>query len=268
MSHTPSSDSQQIFEFLKGKDNVIDLKNDSEFDWNKSAEIVRVHISEATNARNIVFLLGSGCSSLKIEGKEVGIPTMKPMADEFFGTQGDENDEIYLTEAELDFLSTDLGIDITKADFKCNLERILEVLFGFKFVLQHAEFLPNNNTVQSAVETAIDKLKKFILYSCKTGISNDESYVIHELYQSFYRKLIYRDRSLPKPWIFTTNYDLFNESALDRLGIQYSNGFSGLVERRFNPSTFNYALGEQLDISGGKWNVVDKGARQFYGKIR
>ena len=78
-----------------------------------------------------------------------------------------------------------------------------------------------------------------------------------EIYQSFYRKLIYRDHSLQRPWIFTTNYDLFNETALDRLGIQYCNGFSGVVERRFNPSTFNYALAEQLDISGAKWNAVD-----------
>jgi hypothetical protein len=57
--------------------------------------------------------------------------------------------------------------------------------------------------------------------------------------------------------VFTTNYDLFNETAMDRLGIPYANGFSGIVERRFNPATFRYALAEQFDIGGRKWAAVD-----------
>ena len=44
---------------------------------------------------------------------------------------------------------------------------------------------------------------------------------------------------------------------MDRLGLPYSNGFSGVVERRFNPATFRYALAEQLDISNRKWSAVD-----------
>jgi len=57
--------------------------------------------------------------------------------------------------------------------------------------------------------------------------------------------------------VFTTNYDLFNERAMDRLGLPYANGFSGVVERRFNPATFRYALAEQLDLSNRKWSAVD-----------
>ncbi len=34
----------------------------------------------------------------------------------------------------------------------------------------------------------------------------------------------------------------------------YANGFSGVVERRFNPSTFRYALAEQLDLTSRKWS--------------
>jgi hypothetical protein len=85
--------------------------------------------------------------------------------------------------------------------------------------------------------------------------SGDET--ICKLYQAFYRKLVYRDRALPRPWVFTTNYDLFNETAMDRLGIPYCNGFSGTVERRFNPATFRCSLAEQLDVSSRKWTAVD-----------
>lgn len=62
---------------------------------------------------------------------------------------------------------------------------------------------------------------------------------------------------MPRPWLFTTNYDLFNETAMDRLGLPYANGFSGVVERRFNPATFRYALAEQLDLTNRKWSAVD-----------
>jgi hypothetical protein len=44
---------------------------------------------------------------------------------------------------------------------------------------------------------------------------------------------------------------------MDRLGIPYANGFSGFVERRFNPTSFRYALAEQFDIGGRKWAAVD-----------
>jgi hypothetical protein len=57
--------------------------------------------------------------------------------------------------------------------------------------------------------------------------------------------------------VFTTNYDLFNETAMDRLGLPYANGFSGVIERRFNPATFRYALAEQLDLTSRKWSAVD-----------
>ncbi|MEP7763099.1 SIR2 family protein [Sanguibacter sp. 25GB23B1] len=43
-----------------------------------------------------------------------------------------------------------------------------------------------------------------------------------------------RRANLPRPRIFTTNYDLVVESALDELGYPYIDGFSGTVDRRLN----------------------------------
>ena len=37
------------------------------------------------SAKNIAFLLGAGCSSLIEDGKDLGIPTMAPLAKEFCG---------------------------------------------------------------------------------------------------------------------------------------------------------------------------------------
>ena len=44
---------------------------------------------------------------------------------------------------------------------------------------------------------------------------------------------------------------------MDRLGLPYANGFSGVIERRFNPATFRYALAQQLDLTNRKWTAVD-----------
>src|SRR5690606_11786036 len=43
-----------------------------------------------------------------------------------------------------------------------------------------------------------------------------------------------RRANLPRPRVFTTNYDLVIESALDELGYPYIDGFSGTVDRRLN----------------------------------
>ncbi|MEN2739666.1 SIR2 family protein [Microbacterium sp. X-17] len=43
-----------------------------------------------------------------------------------------------------------------------------------------------------------------------------------------------RRANLPRPKIFTTNYDLVIERALDELGYPYIDGFSGTVDRRLN----------------------------------
>ncbi len=70
----------RTFKFLRnGEFKPVDM------DWNKGIETARQTISEAMNAKNVAFLLGAGCSSLMKDGKEVGIPTMAPLAKEFCG---------------------------------------------------------------------------------------------------------------------------------------------------------------------------------------
>ncbi len=45
--------------------------------------------------------------------------------------------------------------------------------------------------------------------------------------------------------------------ALDKLGIHYVNGFSGGIKKYFNPTIFNYALAEKIDLSQSKWSIID-----------
>ncbi len=164
-----------------------------------------------------------------------------------------------LSDEELSLLQT-YGIALDEENAG-NLERLMEVLYSTRFVLRRSNRSPDWASADG-LTLIIDKVQLFIWEKCTKGAfarppGETSDTKVRDLYEQFYRKLVLRDRSLPRPWVFTTNYDLFNETAMDRLAIPYSNGFSGVVERRFNPATFRYALAEQLDISSRKWSAVD-----------
>lgn len=250
------STAPEQFSFQKGKDNVVRPKDDKAFDWDEAAGIVRSQLGDALNARNLAFLLGSGCSSFAKEGTQVGIPTMGPMAASFFKGGGADESADYITVAERKTLKDWLGLEIDSNRFTGNLERLMEALYGARFVLDGtAEEGPAKLAI--TVNSVIGKVTRHVLASCTSGSFASGDDTVLNLYQAFYQKLLFRDRSLPRPWVFTTNYDLFNERAMDRRGIPYCNGFSGVVERRFNPATFRYSLAEQLDITSRKWTAVD-----------
>lgn len=252
--HAPL-DPGQLF-FLKGAENVLGSKAGKSETWEQSAARVRESLSDALSARHVAFLLGSGCSSYVRAGKQFGIPTMAPLAKTFTSQVGTKEDTHLADQAERDVLQKAFGIDLASPDYTNNLETLLEVLFSLHFALRRTQDA-SLKAYLAQVESVITKATRFILKSCTEGpfAQGDESVV--ELYQTFHRKLAYRDRALPRPWIFTTNYDVFNETAMDRLAIPYSNGFSGTVERRFNPANFRYSLGEQLDISSRKWTAAE-----------
>jgi hypothetical protein len=256
---------ERKFQFLRNGD-----AGPSELDWNKGIESARKAISEAVNAKNIAFLLGAGCSSLMKDKKELGIATMAPLAKEFCGETLDARAAGFygdppvvgvapapwrLTKGELDYLDA-LGIDLAK-DYSRNLERLMEVLFAQRFVLRQSEN-PDLHPYRAVLDGIIKKVQDFLWTRVTQGaFATEGDTTVRDLYERFYKKLVLRDRSLPRPWVFTTNYDHFSELAMDRLGIPYANGFSGVVERRFNPAIFRYALAEQLDVASRKWTAVD-----------
>lgn len=252
-----------------------------QLDWTSGPGLVRKAVGEALNARNVAFLLGAGCSSMRnANGAETGIATMEPLAKEFCAASAEDGevDEEDGGEGE-DFeapaeaagspgepawvLSKDeraylakVGVSLKDPHYERNLERLMEALHSLHFVLHHS-WKDGHEKRAETVQSIIEKVKLFLWERCTKGaFAHGDSSVLN-LYEKFYRRLVFRDRSLPRPWVFTTNYDLFNERAMDRLGLPYANGFSGVIERRFNPSTFRYALAEQLDLSQRKWSAVD-----------
>ncbi|RUV18890.1 SIR2 family protein [Mesorhizobium sp. M7A.F.Ca.MR.245.00.0.0] len=159
-----------------------------------------------------------------------------------------------LTKPEYEYLAV-LGIDL-ESGYNRNLERLMEVLFSQRFLLRQSA-KSSHWPQRDLIDNIIGKVQSFLWSHLTNGAFNNGDTEVRDLYERFYKKLVLRDRSLPRPWVFTTNYDVFNETAMDRLGIPYANGFSGIIERRFNPATFRYALAEQLDVGSRKWTAVD-----------
>ena len=136
-------------------------------DWSKGVETVQKNIAEALNARNVAFLLGAGCSSLRRGDTELGISTMQPLTGEFCaaafnpqaaalpaeedsdGQEGnrDEWDDAEptgatpspawaLSQEEMEYLN-EVGIELT-GEYARNLEPLMEVLHSLRFVLNRS----------------------------------------------------------------------------------------------------------------------------------
>lgn len=245
--------------FFKGNENVLTKSVAEESSVQDPIEKIRDSFNKILDGKNISFLLGCGCSSYSIEDEdkkwvEVGIPTMLSLAKEFY--------KGILPSADSDWLRDTLKLDVSSSKFNGNLEAFLGTLHSIYFFYESTN--QKDGTEGKKVQEIIILARDFLIKKClnednsrkdTNGISKDIKLL--ELYQLFYRKLLYRNSNLPKPNIFTTNYDLYSETALDRLGIHYVNGFSGGIKKYFNPTIFNYALAEKMDLSSAKSSIIE-----------
>lgn len=238
--------------FYKGKDELLYAKAFESFEDN--IKLVKKEFSKLLESRNLSFLMGSGCSL-----GDNGIPTMAKLAAGFFeptkeilAAMSSALKKLILSDGSKATLDA-YKIKYNEEPFVNNLENFLGTLYSLRFYLEQIKDVDE----LIKIDKVINEAKHFILYQCLNKDNEGKENDIQNNYKNFYRKLSLRDSNLPKPNIFTTNYDLYSERAMDELGITYTNGFSGFIERYFNPSIFNYALAEQMDISSFKWNVID-----------
>ncbi len=80
---------------------------------------------------------------------------------------------------------------------------------------------------------------------------------------SFLAKLIARDATLGRTHLFTLNYDTLFEQAMEELGIQYFDGFSGKANSRFDPAVYGLDVYYPGDVAEGRVRRFDK-FLQFY----
>lgn len=248
--------------FYKGQENVLFKEKGEEND--NPIDKIRDSFSKVLDGKNLSFLLGCGCSSFVIEKEhkgaknkvDIGIPTMVPLAVEFYSSVLQNEDKKWLKDK--------LNLNIEDSKFKTNIETFLGALHSIYFFYDcTGQAIEDKGVIKEEMPRKVHEIIKltrnFLLNKClnENNRKDGTDKPLIDLYKAFYRKMLYRNTNLHKPNIFTTNYDLYSELALDKLGIHYVNGFSGGIMKYFNPTIFNYALAEKMDLSQSKWSVID-----------
>lgn len=179
---------------------------------------------------NLNFLLGSGCSSfLNDDGKENAISTMAGLFANFFNRHPD-------------FKIAGIS-PVEKCDK--NLETMMDYMVSIKM---SNNILPVDEYINEKIALVQEFLKESI-------VNGQKSENVSNLYKSFYLKIVQASNNNPIN-IFTTNYDQYNEKALDSLGFYYNNGFSGSFLRRFNPNSYNYMFVENMNLQKDVWGKL------------
>lgn len=206
-------------------------------DKDEQLKEIQKRIIEFFNVKNIHFLFGSGTSCN-------AIPNMKGLFKEV-------NEVVNLMGGEI---KTEFDLIIDRVEDKVNLEEILGILYSNRIYLDKYE---KRKDELSVCNDLIKTIEETIFKKINIDLMSSEAKKVLETYQNFYNKLALRNKDLSRLNIFTTNNDLFNETALDSLNIHYINGFGGGVNKFFNPALFNYTFSKRMDTSIEKFEPVE-----------
>jgi hypothetical protein len=203
-----------------------------------SLEQIKTRIAEFFNMKNVNFLFGSGTSC-------DAIPNMKGLFDVVKNEIDHQKDD----EIKKEFNSI-----VKTLKPENSLENILGVLYSHKAYL---EGINTKNDTLKICNGLIDKIENIVFEKLNVDFSKQNVLDVLKTYKGFYQKVAFRNKDLSRINVFTTNNDLFNETALDSLNVHYINGFSGGINRFFNPALFNYTFAKRMDTSIEKFEPVE-----------
>ena len=192
-------------------------------------DFVKNELAQFLQLDNLNFLLGAGCSSHIENNVECGIPGMANLYKGFF----EEHKEFKIADSNVESV------------FDGNLEKMLETMWAISVAERVKQ-------IDSSIEEKICTVQKYIRDKIIDGLHGKE---VLNFYHNFYIKTVTQGRKNPIN-IFTTNYDLYNEQALDSLSFPYNNGFVGTYKRSFNPASYKYAYVEDMNLSKNIWERV------------
>ena len=120
----------------------------------------------------------------------------------------------------------------------------------------------NSDCTIEDVEDLIYFISKAIYAECALTLPNDtapedgQKKIAPHL--AFLSKLVARDSTLGRTHLFTLNYDTLFEQAIELLGIQYFDGFSGRANARFDPSVYGLDIYYPGELAEGRIRRFDK----------
>lgn len=211
-----------------------------EDDKKQNIQSLKLKLKKYLELENVSILAGAGTSW------HLGAPTIRKIPDELKKE-----------------MSKEINLYFSKGS-----EPSYEDLFN---CLQADKFLKiNKNESNDEIQKSIHKMQNWLFSKCnteKTSIKDkkdlllkENRYYYHEL---FIKKLLQRPSNLKRANLFTTNYDLAFDYALDNLGIHYINGFSGVHNRCFRPEVYDYDIYYPGQSVSGKVHRAEKVLRYY-----
>ena len=229
--------------FYQGKNPIC---NDNS---NEKAERIVRFLRDQLQLKNLSFLFGSGTSA-------PALPLMAGLYEE--------------VKKEIEKTPTSLQSNLFyKVSMKAqgNLEEILGLLYArLSYYLgiekdegETEEYDTTQRLIKLIEGYILTQLNQNISDKCSEEISQQETPFTSTLkvYETFYRALAPRSKELSRLSVFTTNNDLFNETAMDNTNTMYINGFTPGLKRYFNPSLFHHTYSKRMDSSIDKYEPVD-----------
>jgi hypothetical protein len=196
-------------------------------------ERLRAHLGAILRLKSLVVLMGAG-ASFHIGGPEIRQSSIQRIRE-------------LVIQAESSLTSEDerlIAIFCPSPQF--NLEALLEHInatMAFASSTRQTAVLIGESQQVSVEELATlrAKLNVALVSACNLEL-NTKCANPWEAHQAFFRKLLSVRRDQSGTRIFTTNYDLAIEYALDEAGIDYIDGFKGSVRRSFHPEVYNQLM--------------------------
>ena len=200
--------------------------------------------------RNLTVLLGNGCS----------LPFGSPRIDDVSKIKSELNEDVYRLKSDTDqkkaLAILDIFISKTGA---LGVEPLLTILANIR---ANEELLKQGMAVSGSAVPAEDALclerllKKWLFLRCRALSSiNTEKLKYH---QELFRRILLRSTALPRARIFTLNYDLLVERALDNIGVLYFDGFLGTINRTLRTESYHYDLYFPGETTEGRVSRVDR----------
>jgi hypothetical protein len=229
----------------------------AELDQKQGRVRLQALISEWLRMENLVVLTGSG-TSVSAGGK-----TMANLEKEVFATiekLGDLPVSVSLViQARRDAAEAGSPIGFEAwLSFVANALAVAEAA-GAPFSAVTWPSTPAPTTTD--LRWFVDRLRMAVFVECAlllpdTGMGTPAAEIAPQL--AFLSKLVARDSNLGRTHLFTLNYDTLFEQALELLGVQYFDGFTGRASARFDPSVYGLDIYYPGEVAEGRVRRFDK----------
>lgn len=227
---------------------VADAPFALETDEEKTKLITRLR--QYLELRNITILIGNGCS----------IPLGSPVIHDASKIKPELDQEPFrLSDDQAHAQARALLDCFVPAGKVLGVEPLLTLLSNIRATAEISGLQQTIGTTAIASEDAAaleTLLKKWLYRRCKALNDVPDEQLRH--HEELMRRILLRPTTLPRCKVFTTNYDLLLERALDNLGVLYFDGFLGTLDRTLRTESYHYDLYYPGETTEGRVSRVDR----------